>query len=101
MLRRLLGIAQTIIILTIGTVALSGCDDDSYGDRISALEHFVSKKKMGAGTDYWFEKNGAAGWERTILVFGYIDDLAACSELVGYAKKTNPGMAFRCTPANS
>ena len=56
------------------------------------------------GTDsgmYFLEKNaGIIGWNATVLVFGYPNNLAACNVILDAARATSPSIDFRCVVAN-
>ena len=56
------------------------------------------------GTDsgmYFLEKNaGIIGWNATVLVFGYPNNLAACNVILDAARATSPSIDFRCAVAN-
>lgn len=48
----------------------------------------------------WFMMEGAFGWEKMMLIFGYADDVEVCEHLVEVAKEESPNRDFRCTDAN-
>ena len=80
---------------------LAACDN-SYADRVAALESFVREAAMGSSADYWLEKNNAFGeWERVALVFGYINDSQGCADFAAAHKAMFPADDYRCSPANA
>lgn len=48
----------------------------------------------------WFMMESTVGWERMMLIFGYVDDVEVCEHLVEIAKEESPNRDFRCTDAN-
>jgi hypothetical protein len=63
-----------------------------------------AEKLTRGGSDsgmYFLEKNaGIVGWNATVLVFGYPNNLAACNVILDAARATSPSIDFRCTVAN-
>ena len=66
------------------------------------IEPYVRDHPLSEQGDYWFEISNPiiAGWQRTILVFGYADNASACDFLVKSGEVTAPGRVYRCVPAN-
>ena len=65
------------------------------------LENLVSKSPVGYDEDQWIEMRNASGvWERTGLIFGYVDDFAECRNAIAGLKKENFARDYRCVPAN-
>lgn len=48
----------------------------------------------------WFMMESTVGWEKMMLIFGYVDDIEVCEHLVDIAKKESPDRDFRCTDVN-
>lgn len=90
----------------ISLVALAGCGGDArdipsdipgYRGLVSQIE----KSKVGRAPDHWIEiKNSADEWERTGLIFGYVDDYDECGKAIAGLKKVNHAREYRCVPAN-
>lgn len=80
---------------------LAGCD---RSDEVPGYEDMVSQVeggKIGRNSDQWIELRNLAGeWERTGLIFGYVDDYDECMKAVAGLKKVNYAREYRCVPAN-
>ncbi|MCW2337358.1 hypothetical protein M2337_001591 [Sphingobium sp. B2D3A] len=74
------------------------------GDRVSGKDGLirqVQNNRVGTDTDYWIEmKNMDGEWERTGLIFGYVDDSGECKKAVSGLKSVNYAREYRCAPAN-
>ena len=86
--------ALTLLIL------LAACSDDSITNH-DALVSQVHDAQVGFAADQWIEmKNNAGKWERTGLIFGYLDDYDECTKAVAGLKAANFEREYRCVPAN-
>ena len=66
-----------------------------------ALEGYVAQHQTGKGADQWIEMLNSAGkWERTGLIFGYLDDHDECLKAIAGLKQKNYAREYRCAPAN-
>ena len=80
---------------------LAGCSNDDTDDPYRKIEAFVSANPVGAASDHWIEmKNMDGAWEKTGLVFGYLDDFDECQKAIAGLKKVNYAREYRCVPAN-
>ncbi|WP_157013703.1 hypothetical protein [Sphingomonas parapaucimobilis] len=82
--------------------SIGGCADRSATDEQNAFETYVAKHQIGQSVDQWIEtKSVVTGqWDRTALVFGYInDDLSECQKALSGFKQANPAREYRCAPA--
>jgi len=78
---------------------LGGTAHGGPEDAMKRLEEAASDPSFGKS--YWLEMlNVVPEWERVILVFGYADDLSACTAILGLAKESNPSRNYRCMPNN-
>ncbi len=70
-------------------------------EQTKAFEKKVSKNRIGSGADVWIEKfNFGSEWEKTALVFGYIDDWSFCQDVVTLYMQKYPVDRYRCVTAN-
>lgn len=66
-----------------------------------SLSQYVERNKAGADSDQWIEMFNSGGqWERTGLIFGYLDDYDECRKAIAGLKKINFARKYRCTRAN-
>ena len=67
-----------------------------------AIEEAMESIQRNQSTQlYWFEKESTIFeglWIKTILIFGYPDNLTPCEFIRDAAKKDIPSQNFRCTP---
>ena len=99
--RFLTGAIVTLVVLALA-LALAGCNrgDDGVPGYDSLIGH-VKGNPVGADADQWIEfRNMAGEWERTGLIFGYVDDQAECLKAIDGLKRANPAAKYRCTAAN-
>lgn len=83
--------------LLIIVLATSSCSTDKETE----LKKAILKTEYGKDA-YWLEKNSSIGfgWDKTILIFGYVDDERVCEELAAiYEEKYQ--QSYRCTKANN
>ncbi|MEP0708893.1 MAG: hypothetical protein ABJL17_07070 [Parvibaculum sp.] len=90
----LVALAHLVVLFS-----LVGCDE-SYEDQVEELDDFVSSKPLGRGSDYWLVKGSFGVEDRVALVFGYMDDAAACAEIAEMLNSTYPEARYSCRPAN-
>jgi hypothetical protein len=93
---------QCRVVLTLGcAIALTGCGSDDGIPGHEELTQQVARERVGVGADQWIEMSSAAGgWERTGLIFGYVDDRIECLKAIEGLSRQNPAREYRCTPAN-
>lgn len=83
-------------------LALVGCGDDTSVPGYNSLMKHVQANPVGRDADQWIEfRNMAGEWERTGLIFGYVDDQEECVKAIAGLKKANPAAHYRCTAANA
>jgi len=81
--------------------ALTACGNEDGVAGYDALSEHVESGRVGMDADHWIEMKNAAGqWERTGLIFGYLDDHAECQVAVAGLKRVNYAREYRCIPAN-
>lgn len=79
---------------------LASCSD-SYEKQQQALESYINKKQLGSSKDYWLTKKNMFGdWEKTALIFGYMDDYDVCTDLAAMYMMKYPADTYNCMPAN-
>lgn len=85
----------TVIILSF---ALIGCGEPTVLQKEKQLDKAV-KRTDYAEDSYWLEMLSSNGyeWDKTILVFGYIDDLEVCMDLKR-KWEAEWGRTYRCVP---
>lgn len=80
---------------------LPACTNSDEPVGYHALEGYVGRHQVGADADQWIEMlNGSGQWERTGLIFGYLDDRGECLKAVAGLKRENYAREYRCSPAN-
>lgn len=76
----------------------------SKSDEIPGYDGFmrrVESNRIGTNADQWIEmKNFAGEWERTGLIFGYLNDHEECLKAIAGLKRTNYAREYRCVLAN-
>lgn len=83
------------------TLILSACGSTDDVAGYDGLVEYVETNKVGSNTDQWIEmKNLGGEWERTGLIFGYVDDFAECQKAISGLKQVNYEREYRCIPAN-
>ncbi|QJQ32310.1 hypothetical protein GV829_07485 [Sphingomonas lacunae] len=92
-------------VVRMGTVllalAVAGCADDSAPKGYEAFERDVSQNRLGSQPDTWIEiKNLSGEWEKTGLIFGYVNDYEECQKAIAGLKAENYAREYRCSPAN-
>lgn len=87
-------------VALISAALLTGCGEPapkSYDDLVAEL----ASEKIGSDTDQWIEMSNIAGqWEKTGLIFGYVDDQGECAKAIDGLKRANPAREYRCSAAN-
>lgn len=83
-------------------LALTACGHEAEIPGHKELEKQVERKRVGVGADQWIEMSNIVpgGWERTGLIFGYVDDGLECMKAIDGLRRANPAREYRCTPAN-
>jgi uncharacterized protein YceK len=94
---------KNILISLVVLLSLVGCSSESdtkiNSDRV--IEFATTLKRDGTDNGmYFLEKDMGLGWNATVLVFGYPDNLSACDLILSTARETSPEVNFRCTLAN-
>ena len=90
---------KDLMIAGILLVGLAGCDD-GYENQRSKLEAYARDHQVGDSPDYWLVKRSFGIDDKVMLVFGYMDDYAACSELVETLNSRYPAARYACRRAN-
>lgn len=87
------------LVVLIASV-LPGCED-KLEDQMERLTKAVSSDKYGQSSDVWLVKFNAFGeWEKTALVFGYLDDFGFCNEVATMYVNKYPSDQYSCQVAN-
>lgn len=80
---------------------LASCGDEITVQGHDELVSQVAGGRIGRSTDQWIEiKNMAGEWERTGLIFGYVNDREECQKAIAGLKKENYATEYRCVSAN-
>lgn len=88
------------IFPAVALALLAACGGDDIQGQ-DALDRHVKGSRYGGSPDHWIEmKNMAGEWERTGLIFGYMDDYDECRKAIAGLKKENYAREYRCIPAN-
>ena len=91
--------------LPIGLALLILCACSQKSDKIKGYDELianVAKGPVGHDSDYWIEYQNMTGrWEKTGLIFGYVDDFGECQKAIAGLKSANPNADYRCAPANT
>ena len=89
-----------LAILTI--FGLAACDG-THDSRTKRLVAAVDEKAPNDGHQWLEIENLFGEWEKVTLVFGYVDNPAACQELAALARESTianrSGARYRCVPA--
>lgn len=80
---------------------LAACGDDDSIPGYEAFARQVGETRIGRAADQWIEmRNDSGEWERTGLIFGYVDDYDECTKAISGLKRVNSVRDYRCIPAN-
>ena len=80
---------------------IASCGNENEVKGYSAVEQLVANNRVGSGADQWIEMRNAIGeWERTGLIFGYLDDYEECQKAIAGLNAANTAREYRCVPAN-
>ncbi len=91
--------ATEICLLVATTLGLAAGDNDT---EVKTLDTLLTWIQVGSSQDQWLEHKSRLSneWDRVALVFGYVDDFEACSDVVDGLIATYPKARYRCVPAN-
>lgn len=95
-------IPRAMLLAGLAAVVLGACSEREgevvgYDD----LNAHVEANPVGVGSDHWIEMQTAMGaWERTGLIFGYVNDYRECLNAIDGLRRQNPGREYRRVPAN-
>lgn len=93
-----------VALFGVAMLGLVGCGNNSNEPEIKgqdALFAQVEKGPVGSASDQWIEFTNLAGeWEKTGLIFGYVDDRGECEKAIAGLKRANPAREYRCSAAN-
>ncbi len=93
-------IMRCIIAVSVALASTSCGSDRIEVEGQKSLEKHVQGNSVGRSTDYWIEMQILSGeWERTGLIFGYVDDYGECQTAIAGLKKVNFEREYRCVPA--
>lgn len=85
----------------IAYLALASCGKSGGVAGYEALAKQLTHTRVGSASDQWIEMHNLAGdWERTGLIFGYLDDRVECLKAIAGLKAANPAREYRCVDAN-
>lgn len=80
---------------------LAACGSDGESARYDAFVSQLEGEQIGSDVDHWIEmKNFAGEWEKTGLIFGYVDDYGECEKAIAGMTAVNYAREYRCVPAN-
>lgn len=89
-----------LIVIMCSILFLSSCSEN-YDDQLNSLAKHVGKKSLGNSKDYWLVKENMLGqWDKTVLIFGYMDDFDFCNELAAMYMAKHPLDKYICMAAN-
>lgn len=82
-------------------LVLTSCSKSEPAFDAAVFEQQLRQHRLGQGADHWIEmKNMTGEWEKTGLIFGYVDDYDECLKAIEGMKRVNYAREYRCTPAN-
>jgi hypothetical protein len=77
-----------------------GCGQFDPLAGLADFEAQVGERQLGRSKDQWIEiRNSAGEWERTGLIFGYVDDNEECEKAIAGLREVNFAREYRCTSA--
>jgi len=77
------------------------CNRREFAGADFDLKKAVQNNRSGVGADQWIEmKNMSGDWEKTGLIFGYVDDYEECLKAIDGLQRANFARRYRCVPAN-
>ena len=86
----------TITLLTL--LLLVGCNDSSYSSKEITFIDSVENNSMMEGA-VWLEQSqfsNNAEFDKTMLVFGYYDDMENCQIIKKAMQEAQPKLSYRC-----
>ena len=86
----------TITLLTL--LVLGGCNDSSYSSKANTFIDSVENNSMMEGA-VWLEQSqfsNNAEFDKTMLVFGYYDDMENCQIIKKAMQEAQPKLSYRC-----
>jgi len=89
---------RKILILTF--LILSGCNDSSYSYDDDSFINYVEDNPMMEGA-VWLEQSqfsDNATFDKTILVYGYYDDMKNCQTIKKAMQEAELRLIYRCNP---
>jgi hypothetical protein len=93
--------ASAIIVIGFVAASLSSCDSSrTYQDQVNDLVAYVKAARIGTAASVWLVKDDLVGEDRVALFFGYLDNAAACGDMVQLYRQTFPADTYVCELAN-
>ena len=81
-------------------VILSGCNDSSYSSMDDSFINYVEDNAMMEGA-VWLEQSQFFDndvFDKTMLVYGYYDDMENCQIIKKAMQEAEPKLSYRCNP---
>ena len=85
-----------VTLLTL--LVLAGCNDSSYSSKEDSFVEHIKDNSMMEGA-VWLEQSqfsNTAEFDKTILVFGYYDDMENCQIIKKAMQEAQPKLSYRC-----
>ena len=86
------------IVSLLALLILSGCNDSSYSSKEDSFINYIENNSMMEGA-VWLEQSqfsDSAEFDKTMLVFGYYDDMENCQIIKRAMEKVQPAIRYRC-----
>jgi hypothetical protein len=92
---------NAVRVVTIGAVliGLSACNR-TYDDQVRELVAYVRHERIGTTASVWLVKDHLGLEDRVALFFAYIDNAAACGDMVQLYRQNFPADTYICEFAN-
>ena len=86
------------LVLILSIIVLGGCNDSSYSTQEDSFVEQVEDSSMMKGA-VWLEQSqffDSAEFDKTMLVFGYYDDMENCQIIKTAMEQAQPKLSYRC-----
>lgn len=86
-------------VAALAALCVAGCTESKQVPGYETFVAHVEDQQLGPDVDHWIEtKNAMGDWERTGLIFGYVDDYGMCLEAISALRNAVRVREFRCVP---
>ena len=89
---------KNLTTILLALLVLGGCNDSSYSSKEITFINAVEDNSMMEGA-VWLEQSqfsNNAEFDKTILVFGYYDDMENCQIIKKAMGEVQPQLSYRC-----